>query len=154
MTLDVNKPENQVQVSELASYIRENRVVINTFEASVADFTITTLSVPAGTVTLVVGTDLANCNFEIVLISGIGASVIEHITGALSGHVKVFVFQDNDISLKDGTKVDGKFYLNQLPALSDFSSSQDDVLAVVNIGGDGSAEPGYWKELYRTLSVK
>ena len=30
----------------------------------------------------------------------------------------------------------------------------DDILAVVNIDGDGAANYGYWKELFRTLSVK
>ena len=153
MTLAVNEPSDQRMVSELPSYIREDRVEINTL-VSGSGIDVTTLVVPLGSTFLTVGVDLAVARLEIVLISGTGASVIEVIRDGVNGQVKIFVFQDNDISFKDGVKLDGKIYLNRLPALSNFDAQQDDVVALVNIGGDGSSEYGYWKELFRLLSVK
>lgn len=154
MPLDITKPTDQVLVAELPLYIRENRVAINAFESGEAEYTVTTLVVAAGTTTLVVGTSLANIDMEIVLISGLGAVTLQNITGGRAGQIKIFVFQNSNISLLDGAKSDGKFYLNQLPALSTFSAIQDDALSLVNIGGDGSSNNGYWKEFDRQLSVK
>ena len=91
---------------------------------------------------------------DVALVSGIGASTIEYIRGGIDGQIKIFIFQDNDITFKDGVKADGKLYLNQLPILSNFAAQQDDVIALVNIGGDGTTEYGYWKEVWRQLSVK
>lgn len=150
MTLNVNEPADTRLVSELPSYIRENRVAINAFESGDAEYTTTTITLATGTTTLVVGTDLANVDMEIILISALGACVLENITGGSAGQIKIFVMQDNDISFKDGVKSEGKFYLNQLPALTDFDAAQDDVLAVVNVGGSS----GYWKEFNRQISVK
>ena len=154
MTLNVNEPTDQRLVSELSSYIREDRVAINAIESAADSITITNLSVSAGDTALVVGTDLSTLKVETVLISGVGASIIEYIRGGVEGQIKIFVFQDNDISFKDGAKVDGKLYLNHLPALSDFNAQQDDIIAFVNIDGDGSTVYGYWKELWRQVSVK
>ena len=154
MTLNVNEPTDQRLVSELASYIRADRVSINAIESAADSITITNFSVSAGSTTLVVGVDLSDLKIETVLISGIGASTIEYISGGVEGQIKIFVFQDNDISFRDGVKSDGKLYLNHLPALSDFSAQQDDIIAFVNIDGDGSAVYGYWKELWRQVSVK
>ena len=153
MTLDATKPADQELVSALPAYIRENRTAINAFESGNAEYTTTISTIPAATDTLVVGTDLANVDMEIILISAAGACVLEKITGGTAGQIKIFVMQDNDISFKDGAKSDGKFYLNHLPALTTFNAAQDDVLALVNVGGDGSSD-GYWKEFNRQLSVK
>jgi len=154
MSINVNEPTDQVLVSELPSYLRSLAVAINTIEENSDSITVTNLSISAGDTALVIGTDLSTQKIEVVLTSGIGASVIEYIRGGTEGQTKIFVFQDNDISFKDGIKSDGKIYLNQLPVLTDFDAQQDDVLALVNIGGDGSAEYGYWKEIWRQLSVK
>lgn len=154
MVLDITKPTDQVLVAEIPSYIRENRVAINAFASGEAEYTVTNLIVSAGTTTLVIGTDLTNIDMEIVLISGLGAATIQNITGGTAGQIKILVFQDNDISLLDGAKADGKFYLNQLPALSTFNANQDDSIALVNVGGNGSSNNGYWKEFSRQLSVK
>ena len=154
MTLDVTKPTDQVLVAELPAYIRANRVAINAFESGEAEYTVTTLTISIGTTALVIGTDLTNIDMEIVLISGLGASTLQKITGGRAGQIKILVFQDNDISLLDGVKSDGKFYLNQLPALSTFSAAQDDAISLVNVGGNGSTISGYWKEFNRQLSVK
>jgi len=115
---------------------------------------VTSLEVAGGTTSLSVGTDLGSYGVEVVVISAAAAVTLATILGGSEGQVKIFVFQDSDIDITDGVKADGKFYLNHLPALTDFSAQQDDVLAVVNIGGDGSTGYGYWKELFRTVSVK
>ena len=121
---------------------------------SEAEYTTTVLNLSAATTTLVIGTDLASIDMEIVLLSSLGVSILGQMTGGIAGQIKIFVFQDNAVSVKDGVKSDGKFYLNQLPALTDFDAAQDDTLAVINVGGDGSAINGYWKEFNRQLSVK
>jgi len=140
-------------VSELPSYIREDRAEINSL-VSGSGIDVTTLIVPLGSTLLTVGVDLAVAGLEVLIISGTGASVIETIRNGSEGQIKIFVFQDNNISLKDGLKSDGKLYLNRLPTLTNLDALQDDVIALVNIGGDGSTVYGYWKELWSMLSVK
>ena len=154
MTLNVNEPTDQRLVSELASYVREDRVEINTISSGQDSITISTLLVSAGDIALAIGTDLSADKIESVLISGTGASIIEYIRGGTEGQIKIFIFQDNDISFRDGVKLDGKIYLNHLPALSVFNAQQDDILAIMNIGGDGALVYGYWKELWKQVSVK
>jgi len=141
-------------VSEIASYIREDRAAINAISGA-GGVGVTELEVPALTTSLTIGTELDDYSIEVVIISGDGASTLDSILGGTQGQIKIFVFQDANIDMTDGTKADGEFYLNHLPALSDFDPQQDDVLALVNVGGDaGATSDGYWKELYRTISVK
>lgn len=154
MTLNVNQPTDQALVSSLPEYIRESRVAINLLESGVTDVVNTTLSLTAGATSLTVGIDLSSALVETVLISALGACTIFNIIGGTEGQIKIFIFQDNDITLTDGLKSDGALYLNQLPALSNFSAQQDDIIALLNIDGDGSSTYGYWKELWRQISVK
>jgi len=154
MSLDTSKPTDQVVASELPSYIRENRVAINELISGITEVTNTELLVSAGDNALVIGTDLVDISIETILISGLGASTIEQIRGGTQGQVKIFIFQGNNVSFKDGSKSDGQIYLNQLPVGSIFAAQQDDVIALINIDGDGSSEYGYWKELWRQESVK
>ena len=153
MTLDVNKPTDQAFVAELSAYIRENRVAINAI-SGVGNVGITDLTVAAGVISLVVGTDVGLYGLELVIIDAAAAIVLATMTGGTEGQIKIFIFQDANIDITDGAKADGKFYLNHLPALSNYSPQQDDVLAVANVGGDGASVHGYWKELFRTASVK
>ena len=154
MTLSTNEPNDQREVSELASYIRENRVAINNLSGG-GNVGNTVLSVAGGTMSLTVGIDLGLFGFETVKINGLGISTLSAILGGIEGQVKVFVFQDTNVRLTDSIlKANGTFYLNQLPIGSNFNPQQDDVIAFVNISGDGGSIGGYWKELYRTLSLK
>ena len=153
MSLDISEPSDQRKVSELPGYIREDREEINSISAGGA-VAQTDLTVTAGQTSLVVGTDLSAVGLETVLVTGSGVATIAAITGGTDGQVKIFIFQDANVDFTDGTKADGKMYLNHLPVLSDFSPQQDDVLALRNVGGDGASVHGYWKELYRTLAVK
>jgi len=140
-------------VSELASYIRETRTAINAIAGS-GNVGVTNLDVVAGATSLSVGTELDDFGVEVVIVTGLGLATLASILGGTDGQIKIFIFQDANISLTDGTKASGNFYLNHLPALSNFDPEQDDIIALVNIGGDGASVYGYWKELFRTLSVK
>ena len=154
MTLNVNEPSDQTLVSEIAGFIRENREAINAISGS-GNVGNTELEVPAGSTSLTVGTDLGTYGLEIVIISGAAAVTLAAILGGTNGQVKILIFQDNNITLTDGAKNNGRFYLNHLPALTNWNPQQDDILAIANVGGDGGAsDHGYWKELYRTISVK
>jgi len=151
--LDVNKPTDQVIVAEISAYIREDRVEINSISGS-GNVGFTDLSIAAGVTSLTIGTDIGTYGFEVIKVTGLAAITLATILGGSTGQVKVFVFQDANVNLTDGAKADGKMYLNQLPALSNYAPQQDDVIVLVNIGGDGATVYGYWKELYRTTSVK
>ncbi len=150
MTLDVTKPTDQELVSMLPYYIRQHAVEIN----RIAAITPTNLELSDGTTYLVEGVDLVNTLLEVVFIRSAGTSTISQITNGVNGHIKTFVFQDNNITFVDGDKTSGHLYLNQLPAGSSFVAQQGDVITLINVGGDGGSEYGYWKELWRGDSVK
>ena len=152
--LDVNKPTDQELNAMWPWWIRYLSGVINALEAGTTDFITTELTVPGGSTALVVGTDLSLVKFETVLITGTAPSTIEQIRGGSQGQIKVFIFQNNNVSFNDGVKSVGELYLNQLPIDSDYDAQQDDVIALFNIDGDGSSEYGYWKEIWRQTSVK
>lgn len=154
MTLNANEPTDQRMVSELPSYIREGRAELNAISA-LTSFSVTNLEVAAGATSLTIGVELGTDGIEIVIISGAGAADIANIYGGTEGQIKLFIFQDTRVDIVDGdVKTGGAFYLNQLPAGSDFEPQQDDILAVVNVDGNGGSTYGYWKEILRTLSVK
>ena len=153
MTLAANEPTDQRQVSELPSFMRETRAAVNAVSGA-GNVGVTDLIIAAGVTSLSVGTELGAYGFETVKVTGTGISTLLTILGGTEGQVKVLVFQGANVRITDGAKAAGAFYLNQLPALSNFNPQQDDVLALVNIDGDGASVYGYWKELYRALSIK
>lgn len=155
MTLNANEPADQRLVSELASYIREARAAINNISGS-GNVGVSTVAVAAGAISLSIGTELSSDSIEVVIMSGVGAATLATILGGTQGQIKLIIFQDSNVDLADGNdKSGGKFYLNHLPAASNFGPQQDDVIALVNVAGDaGATTNGYWKELFRTLSVK
>ena len=153
MTLAANEPTDQRLVNELPSYIREDRVAINALSGS-GNVGNTDLNVALAATSLSVGSELGTYGLETIKCTGLGIATLLSILGGSEGQVKIFIFQDTNVRLTDSmTKLNGTFYLNQLPAGGDFNPQADDVIAFVNIGGDGSVS-GYWKELYRTLSLK
>ena len=154
MTLDATKPIDAVLVSELPAYIRENRSEINSIGVSgTGAVGATTLDV-LGAISLTIGTELSSEGFETVVISSTGASVLATILGGIQGQIKMFVFQDLNTLIEDSnTKANGTFHLNEAPALGDYTPAVDDVLTVVNIGGDGAGTHGYWREVDRAASV-
>lgn len=154
MTLDANKPIDQIHNSELPAYIREDRAAINAFSGT-GGIAQTDLTVSAGQTSLSVGTELSPAGLETIMVTGDGVATISTILGGTDGQVKIFIFKDSNIDISDGNVKDsGKFYLNHLPAGSNFEAQNNDILVVRNVGGDGASTYGYWKELYRTISVK
>jgi hypothetical protein len=153
MSLDATKPTDQEMISALPIYIREARAAINALSGG-GDVGVTELTIAAGAVSLTVGTDLGLFGLEAVIVDAIAGVSIASIVGGVQGQVKVFTFQDNNIGIVDGLALNGGIYLNQLPALSTFAAQANDVLALVNIGGDGSTVQGYWKEIFRQIALK
>jgi hypothetical protein len=156
MSLDPSKPTDQELVSTWPSWIRALHAYINVLEGNLSGsiFVVTELSITAGDTTLVVGTDLSRAMFEVVFVSGVGPSTLKHIYGGTQGQFKVFIFMNNLVSVEDGDKDDGEFYLNQLPVGSVFGAQENDVLMLANVDGNGSDEFGWWKEVYRQVAVK
>ena len=154
MTLDVSQPTDQVLVSELPTYIRQDRVEINSVVSSDM-MAQTDLTVTVGTTSLSVGVGLSTAGYESIRVTGTGISVLETILGGSDGQIKVFMFLDANVGILDGdAKELGKFYLNQLPAGGTLAAQQDDIIAFRNVGGDGAAVYGWWKEYFRTISIK
>jgi hypothetical protein len=155
MSLDPNKPTDQELVSMLPWWIRQLVASINAIETEGhVDIVFTELTVSPGVTALVIGTDLSDATKEYIKINSLGVALIGQIRGGTEGQIKTFIFQGNNLSFLDGPKLTGQLYLNQLPVLSPFNAQQDDVITLINIGGDGAGEYGYWKEISRQLSVK
>ena len=154
MTIDATKPTDAALVSELPAYIREGRTEMNTISLSgTGAVGAQTLDVLAA-VSLTIGTELSEEGFETVVISSTGASVLATILGGIQGQVKMFVFQDLNVVITDSNaKANGTFHLNEAPALGNYTPAVDDVLTVVNIGGDGAGTHGYWREVDRAANV-
>ena len=152
--MDATKPTDQELISSIPAYVRETRAAINTLISGVSDIAITDLTVSAGTTAIVIGTSLLSVPIEVIKLNSLGVADIAQIRGGTEGQIKIFIFQGNNITFADGTKTLGAFYLNQLPVGSLFVAQQDDVLALINIDGNGSTNYGYWKEIWRQISVK
>jgi hypothetical protein len=141
-------------LAQIPTWIRETRAAVNAV-ADVNSIGTTELEVVAGSTSLTVGSEIGSYGYETILITGAAAISLAKILGGSQGQVKVFVFDDNLITIEDGAASGGNFYLNQLPALSTFAAQAGDVLVVMNIGGDGGATShGYWKEISRQVALK
>lgn len=151
--MDATKPTDVELVNALAAYIRETRSAVNALSSG-EGVGVTDLTIAAGAVSLTIGTDLGLFGFEIVIVDAAAGVNISSIVGGTQGQTKVFIFQDNNISIVDGLAAGGAIYLNQLPALSSFAAQANDILALTNIGGDGSTVQGYWKEVFRQIALK
>jgi len=154
MTIDATKPEDTVLNSALPAYIRETRAEVN------AVGVVGTGNVGEGTVALAaqtsmtIGVELSLEGLETVIISSVGLSTLTTILGGTQGQIKIFIFQDLLVRLTDSNaKANGTFHLNQAPALSDYTPAVDDVITLVNVGGDGAGTHGYWREVDRAANV-
>jgi len=155
MTLPANEPTDQTLVSELPAYIRENRAAINNMEGLENTVGYSDVNVQPGTTILTVGTELGDYGYESITMTGLGVSELEAFADGSPGQVKVITFQDADVELVDSdSKINGTFYLDQVPSGQKFEPQVDDTIALMNVGGLPGVTHGYWKELYRTLSVK
>lgn len=154
MSLDATKPTDAELLSAFAAYIRETRAAVNALVAGASDVDVTALTVTAGLTTLTVGTDLSEAAIEIIKVTGGGVAALQYILDGVDGQIKIFVFNDGNVSFVDADKSAGQFYLNHLPAYSNYDAAENDVLILINIGGNGTTVQGYWKEIYRQVAVK
>lgn len=151
------EPINTRLVSELPFFIRETREAFNNLNL-ISSLVTRNVVVQENQILLDIGEEdyeLSLLKLENVFItSDGGTSTIERIRKATHGQIKIFIFGDSNISFRSGIKEDGKMFLNQLPETSDFNCLEGDVLALINEGGDGELEYGYWKELWRSLNIR
>jgi len=160
MTLDVSKPSDTGNlVSELAGYQRETRTAVNSLEAAIATLGAisvqTTLNLSAGTTSIDIPTHLSAVPIEVINITGDGASDLASLTGGSKGQIKIFVLGDTDIAFDNSaTKANGTFFLNQPAVATSFGNAENDIIAMVNVDGDGATNNGYWQELYRNTSAR
>ena len=162
MSVDSSKPTDNDVISEHAARIRAIAALANSNEAAIGlistSVAYTNLTLTAGQTSISIGSGAGNLStafIELVNIQATGAVTLEDITGGRSGQIKIFIAVDADVSIEnDATAITGgKFRLNQIPAINTIDLEIGDVIAFVNIGGDGSTLDGYWKELFRTLYV-
>ncbi len=152
--MDATKPTDVELTSVLPYYIRETRAGVNALSAG-SGIGVTALTIAAGAIALTVGTEVGTFGFETLITDAAGAANIAKILGGVEGQVKRFIFQDNNVGIVDGAALGGNIYLNQLPALSTFAAKTNDVLELVNVGGDGGVTThGYWKETSRQIALK
>ena len=152
--MDATKPTDVELVSALPAYMRESRAAINALSSG-SGIGVTELTIAAGAIALTVGTDVGLFGFEVVIVDADGAANIAKILGGTQGQTKKFIFQDSLVGIVDGAAGSGNIYLNSLPALATFAAQTNDVLELVNIGGDGGVTThGYWKEVSRQIALK
>ena len=122
---------------------------------STLDMVFSNVVVPVAASSLTIGTELSERKIECVRISAAGAETLTNFLSGTEGQIKILIFSGGNVTLTDGTRDSGKFYLNQLPALSDFVGADGDILALINLTGDGGATTdGWWEELWRVVKVK
>jgi len=112
-------------------------------------FYVTNVTLDPGQTDLVVGTDIEDCMIEIILIQAAAAETLENITGAREGNLKFIIPVNDNVSIdRDNTKIK----LKQPVANPTLQMLTDDVLVIINFGGDpDTTTDGTWLELYRTL---
>jgi hypothetical protein len=154
MSLDALKPTDQETVDQLPYWIRETRDYANAISVLSSNVVTTVLTMAAGTTTLIIPTNLSLAQIDIVKLDSLGLCALSQIRGGTQGQIKLIIAQNNNISFVDGDKTNGHLYLNQMPALSTYNMQAGDVLAIINMEGNGGANNGYWLELFRKLAVK
>ncbi len=147
MTLDATKPDSTTFLSEFSGYARETREAVNALEVE-SGATRTELNVNVST--LAIGTELSVVTIEIITMEG--NSALATITGGTTGMVKIFNCQSGTMSFvhDESGEIGGVLRLN---AFEDLTTNIGDVIAFINVGGDGASNDGYWQELYRTLKA-
>ena len=154
MTLNENHPVDQELNSTWPYWIRKLTTEINSVIESDSEITISDLVIATGSVLLDIGAELSSIKHETLLTTGVGAANIAQIRYGTEGQVKVFNFQDNNITFTAGAKTLGGIFLNQ-PLGSTINFTLSDIIVLQNVGGDGGeSTDGYWEELYRKLSIR
>ena len=120
-------------------------------------FFISTVEMTAGQTELVTGTDIQDCMIEIILVSSLGATAetIKTIVGSRAGNIKIIIATDDNISIERADGIDtGEIKLKQPLSIPLLDMLSDDVVAIINFGGDiETAADGEWLELWRSLQT-
>lgn len=157
MTVDETKPLGTDLVSDLDGYIRENRVDINDLWEAVgiggAFPNYSAINMASGQATLVVDTDIDGTGIEVIGLTADAAVNLTTMTGATAGALKIIIALDDDITIIQNIGGTGGTFFMNAPDDVDINLEARDVIAFVNIGGDGTTVNGYWLELYRKLAV-
>ena len=107
-----------------------------------------------GNTSWVVGGAVGDIDLEYVRVNPTANSTIQSMTAGTDGQVKRIIadpLAGNTLTLEhSGTKATGTFYLNGDG--EDYAFAEGDWVEVINIGGDGGSNPGYWRELCRYLA--
>jgi hypothetical protein len=157
-TVDATRPSGTLDlVEDLDGYIRENRESINylcgLIGTGVLSPDYSAINMTVGDTSLAVGVDLSESGIEVIGLTADAAVNLTTITDGTAGQIKVFVALDGDVTfIQDTSMVGGTFYMNA-PDDEDINVTAGDIIAFVNIGGDGESTDGYWLELWRKLQV-
>ncbi len=144
MTLDATLPADDDFWSTYAALLRATRAAVNVNAASSALVTKSAVTIN-GQTTLESGVDVTSVGIEIVFLTATGVEILNNITNAMDGDIKVLWVVSGTITFADD---DTKFSND---GDDDFSASTGDVIAYTNNGGDGDGTDGYWHELFRTV---
>ena len=107
-----------------------------------------------GASSLVTGISLHNVSNESILLTASAAVGLSTMTLALAGAVKTIIAGDANVTLiQNSASVTGGTLNMNAPVGINLPLQAGDVISFVNVGGNGSTESGYWRELYRTLHV-
>ena len=113
----------------------------------------TAVNMSVGDTTINVGSQLNNVGIETVGLTADAAVNLTYITNGRAGMIKFILALDNNVTViqNEASTANGTFYLNS-PAGVDLTMATNDLIALVNIGGNGTID-GYWREMFRTLHV-
>jgi hypothetical protein len=114
----------------------------------------TSINMSVGQTNLVGDSDINAENSEVILLTADAAVNLTTMENCVAGAFKIIVAMDDNITLvqNTGSTTGGTFYLNS-PAGVDLEMETRDVIALINVGGDGVTADGYWLELWRKLQV-
>jgi len=148
-TLDATLPSDSSSlISDLGSIGRETRAKVNELIAAAPGYySVTAVEMEALDTTLIIGTDIADNNFQLVELTAAAAVNLTNITNGFNGQVVTIIFGDADVTIKhDVTKI-------ILNGDADFNAQPGDVIQLLNQDGDQSGVEGTWREMFRTLKV-
>lgn len=150
MTVDATLPSDQSFVADWPTYIRETRTELNSLIATLGVAAVTNAVCDSTNLEIGATADLSAASIEVVFLTGTGA--LTTITKGVEGMIKIFVCQSADNSFvydADGI-VGGVLRLNSFESLD---VAVGDVIAFVNVYGDGDNNYGYWHEINRTIKA-
>jgi hypothetical protein len=158
MPVNETVPLGTDHVTVLDGYIRENRREINDLWEVVGAMggasIYNDVEMANGQTELVGNTDVSTYGTETIGLTAVAAVNLTTMTGCIAGAIKVIIALDANVAIiqNTGSTSGGTFYMNS-PSGVNLDLAIRDVIAFVNVGGDGVTLSGYWVELWRKLQV-